>query len=95
MEQVRHINYKSDFVLRERFRDGSGNIVALPDVDFTLEYRTTHGRRFIASRTGGKYENCTPDGDALLVIFKNHGLCEGDLTRELHLCLIFSTTELT
>lgn len=88
MEQVRHINYKSDFVLRERFRDGSGNIVALPDVDFTLEYRTTHGRRFIASRTGGKYENCTPDGDALLVIFKNHGLCEGDLTRELHLCLI-------
>lgn len=88
MEQVRHINYKSDFVLRERFRDGSGNIVALPDVDFTLEYRTTHGRRFIASRTGGKYENCTPDGDALLVIFKDHGLCEGDLTRELHLCLI-------
>ena len=45
MEQVRHINYKSDFVLRERFRDGSGNIVALPDVDFTLEYRTTHGRQ--------------------------------------------------
>ena len=88
MEQVRHINYKSDFVLRERFRDASGNIVALPDVDFTLEYRTTHGRRFTASRTGGKYVNCTPDGDALLVIFKDHGLCEGDLTRELHLCLI-------
>lgn len=88
MEQVRHINYKSDFVLRERFRNASGDIVALPDVDFTLEYHTKHGHSFIASRTGGKYENCTPDGDALLVIFKDHGLCEGDLQRELHLCLV-------
>lgn len=88
MAQARHINYKSDFVLRERFRNASGDIVALPDVDFTLEYQTKHGRKFTASRTGGKYENCTPDGDALLVIFKDHGLCEGELYRELHLCLI-------
>nr|DAY67247.1 MAG TPA: hypothetical protein [Caudoviricetes sp.] len=88
MAQVRHINYKSDFILRERFRNASGDIVALPDVDFTLEYQTRHGHRFTASRTGGKYENCTPDGDALLVIFKDHGLCEGTLCRELHLCLI-------
>ena len=88
MAQARHINYKSDFVLRERFRNASGDIVALPDVDFTLEYQTKHGHKFTASRTGGKYENCTPDGDALLVIFKDHGLCEGELCRELHLCLI-------
>lgn len=88
MAQVRHINYKRDFILRERFRNASGDIVALPDVDFTLEYQTRHGHRFTASRTGGKYENCTPDGDALLVIFKDHGLCEGTLCRELHLCLI-------
>lgn len=88
MAQARHINYKSDFVLRERFRNASGDIVALPDVDFSLEYQTRHGHKFTASRTGGKYENCTPDGDALLVIFKNHGLCEGELCRELHLCLI-------
>lgn len=88
MAQVRHINYKSDFILRERFRNASGDIVALPDVDFTLEYQTRHGHRFTASRTGGKYENCTPDGDALLVIFKDNGLCEGTLCRELHLCLI-------
>lgn len=88
MTQARHINYKSDFVLRERFRNASGDIVALPDVDFSLEYQTRHGHKFTASRTGGKYENCTPDGDALLVIFKNHGLCEGELCRELHLCLI-------
>lgn len=88
MAQVRHINYKSDFILRERFRNASGDIVALPDVDFTLEYQTKHGHKFTASRTGGKYENCTPDGDALLVIFKDHGLCEGTLCRELHLCLI-------
>lgn len=88
MAQARHINYKSDFVLRERFRNASGDIVALPDVDFSLEYQTRHGHKFTASRTDGKYENCTPDGDALLVIFKNHGLCEGELCRELHLCLI-------
>ena len=88
MAQVRHINYKSDFILRERFRNASGDIVALPDVDFTLEYQTKHGHKFTASRIGGKYENCTPDGDALLVIFKDHGLCEGTLCRELHLCLI-------
>lgn len=88
MEKVRHINYKSDFVLRERFRNASGDIVALPDVDFTLAYSTRHGHIFTASRTAGNYENCTPDGDALLVIFKNHGLCEGELHRELHLCLI-------
>lgn len=88
MAQTRHINYKSDFILRERFRNASGDIVALPDVDFTLEYQTKHGHKFTASRIGGKYENCTPDGDALLVIFKDHGLCEGTLCRELHLCLI-------
>lgn len=88
MAQTRHINYKSDFILRERFRNASGDIVALPDVDFTLEYQTKHGHKFTASRTAGKYENCTPDGDALLVIFKDHGLCEGELNRELHLCLV-------
>lgn len=88
MEQIRHINYKSDFILRERFRNGDGSFVALPDVDFKIEYRTKHGNTFTASRTKGIYKNCTPDGDALLVIFKNHGLCEGDLTRELHLQLI-------
>lgn len=88
MAQVRHINYKSDFILRERFRNASGDIAALPDVDFTLEYQTRHGHRFTASRIGGRYESCTPDGDALLVIFKDHGLCEGTLCRELHLCLI-------
>ena len=88
MAQVKHINYKSDFILRERFRNASGEIVALPDVDFTLEYQTKHGHKFTASRLGGKYKNCTPDGDALLVIFKSHGLCEGELHRELHLNLI-------
>lgn len=89
MEQIRHINYKSDFILRERFRNASGDIVALPpDVDFCIEYRTRHGHIFTASRTGGIYSNCTPDGDALLVIFKDHGLCEGDLCRELHLKLV-------
>ena len=32
--ETRHINVKSDFVIRERFRDGTGKVVALPDVDF-------------------------------------------------------------
>lgn len=89
MTQTRHINYKSDFVLRERFRDASGNIVPLPDgVDFELVYTVKHGHFFKASRSGNAYVNCLPDGDALLVIFKDHGLCEGTLRRELHLQLI-------
>ena len=44
MTQPRHINYKSDFVLRERFRDAAGKIVPLPDgVDFVLTYTVKHG----------------------------------------------------
>lgn len=85
--EIRHINYRSDFVLRERFRDGAGNIVPLPDVDFELRYWVKHGRQFVASRINGVFTNCTPDGDALLVIFKDHGLCEGTLKHELHLRL--------
>ncbi len=86
---TRHINVKSDFILRERFRDSSGNYVALPDgVDFELVYYVKHGRSFTASRHSGVYSNCTPDGDALLVIFKDHNLCEGSLRRELHLQLL-------
>lgn len=88
MEQIRHINYKSDFILRERFRNAAGNMVALPDVDFSLEYTTRHGHIFTASRSAGVYHNCTPDGEALLVIFKDHGLCEGNLHRELHIRLV-------
>lgn len=88
MTQPRHINYKDDFVLRERFRDDAGNLTPLPDgVDFELRYWVKHGRQFIASRQGQDYTNCVPDGDALLVIFKDHNLCEGTLKRELHLRL--------
>lgn len=85
----RHINYKSDFILRERFRDAAGNFVPLPDgVDFELVYSVKHGHTFTASRRAGVYLNCTPDGDSLLVIFKDHNLCEGTLRRELHLQLL-------
>lgn len=86
--ETRHIYYKNDFVLRERFRDSSGDIVPLPDgVDFELVYRTRHAE-FTASRSAGVYTNCLPDGDALLVVFKDHGLCQGQLVRELHLRLL-------
>lgn len=87
IQQPRHINYKSDFVLRERFRDKARNLVPLPDVDFELRYWVRSHRIFVASRVGNVYTNCLPDGDALLVIFKDHGLCEGQLKRELHLQL--------
>lgn len=87
--KIRHIHYRDDFVLRERFRDGSGSLVALPDrVDFELRYWVKHNREFVASRIGGVYSNCTPDGDALLVIFKDHNLCEGTLKHDLHLRLV-------
>lgn len=87
MEKKRHINYKSDFVLRERFRDGNGNLTALPAVDFTLRYWVKPGRIYEASRKGGTYTNCMADGDAVLVLFKDHRLGEGELKHELHLQL--------
>lgn len=89
MDPIRHVNYKSDFIVRERFRDSSGSLVAIPDgVDFELRYWVKPGRQFVASCVGGVYSNCTPDGDALLVFFKDHGLCEGVLKHELHLRLV-------
>ncbi len=57
-------------------------------MDFELRYWVKPGRQFVASRVGGEYTNCTPDGDALLVIFKDHGFCEGVLKHELHLRLV-------
>ena len=84
--ETRHINYKSDFVIRERFRDGTGKVVALPEVDFELRYWV--GRKSVkAGRKNGELTNCVADGDALLVIFKGHGLGEGELHHELHLAL--------
>lgn len=84
--ETRHINYKSDFVIRERFRDGAGKVVALPDVDFELRY-WVGSKSVKASRKNGVLSNCVADGDALLVIFKDHGLGEGELHHELHLAL--------
>ncbi|MCM1310893.1 MAG: hypothetical protein NC301_07715 [Bacteroides sp.] len=81
-------NYKSDFVLRQSFEDITGAPYPLPaDIDFTLRYWTQHGREYVASRQGGVYTNCAPEGDALLVFFKDHNLCEGELHNELHLPL--------
>ncbi|TGG36183.1 hypothetical protein EZ315_09870 [Duncaniella freteri] len=87
--ETRHINYKSDFVSVSASATLPAKIVPLPDgVDFVLTYTVKHGHTFTASRSGDAYKNCLPDGDALLVIFKDHGLCEGTLRRELHLQLI-------
>ena len=82
-------NYKSDFVLRESFVDITGKAVPLPDdIDFTLRYWTQHGREYIASRQDGVYTNCAQeDSGTLLVFFKSHNLCEGELHHELHLQL--------
>lgn len=86
---TRHIHWRDDFFIRETFRDSSGAPCPLPhEVDFVLTYHTKHGHSFIASRIAGVYSNCTPDGDALLVIFKDHGLCEGTLRRDLRLSLL-------
>lgn len=81
-------NYKSDFVLYESFLDITGKPVPLPgDVDFTLRYWTCKGHEYIASRQDGVYINCQPEGDGLLVFFKDHNLCEGVLNHELHIPL--------
>ena len=84
--ETRHVNYKSDFVLRERFRNASGQLVALPDIDFVLRYWVKQ-RVFVAKRENGVMTNCVADGDALLVMFKDHQLGEGFLHHELHLAL--------
>ena len=58
MDSIRHINYKSDFIVRERFRDAAGAFVAIPaEVDFELRYWVKPGRQFIASRVGGEFIN--------------------------------------
>ena len=83
--KIRHIHFRDDFI----FRDGTGSLVKLPDgVDFELRYWVKPHREFVASRIGGKYTNCIPDGDAILVIFKDHNLCEGTLKHDLHLRLV-------
>ena len=64
--ETRHINVKSDFVIRERFRDGTGKVVALPDVDFELRY-WVGSKSVKASRKNGVLTNCVADGDALLI----------------------------
>ena len=84
--ETRHVNYKSDFVLRERFRNASGQLVALPDIDFELRYWVKQ-RVYVAKRENGVMTNCVADGDALLVMFKDHQLGEGFLRHELHLAL--------
>ena len=85
--ETRHINYKSDFVLRERFRNAAGEIVPLPDVDFELRYWVKPNKVFTAKRENGVMTNCVADGDAVLVILKDHALGEGELKHELHLAL--------
>lgn len=87
MEQRRQ-NYKSDFALRERFRNAAGDVVALPNVDFELRYWTRDPANvYTAKRDNGVMTNCMADGDAVLVLLQNHGLGEGELHHELHLKL--------
>ena len=73
-------------MLRERFRNASGQLVALPDIDFELRYWVKQ-RVYVAKRENGVMTNCVADGDALLVMFKDHQLGEGFLHHELHLAL--------
>lgn len=88
MNQLKHINFKDDFILRETFLDKNGNTVPIPDgIDFEIKYWVRRGFYFVASRSNNIYTNCRPSGDDLLVIFKNHNLGEGVLSRELHLKL--------
>jgi len=87
MEQRRQ-NYKSDFAIRERFRNAAGDVVALPDVDFELRYWTRDPDNvYTAKRDNGVMTNCMADGDAVLVLLQHHGLGEGELHHELHLKL--------
>lgn len=78
-----HLNYLSDFIIKERFKTSGGDLIAIPDeCDLTLTYRTSPYAEYVASRINGVYTNCAPtNGGALLVMFNEHGLDRGSLTR--------------
>lgn len=83
-----HINYKSDFLLRERFYTADKKPTALPaECDFRLMYYTKPGVGYEASRVGGVYTNCYPDGESVIVIFSDAQLGIGPLHHELRLSL--------
>lgn len=83
-----HINYKSDFLLRERFFAADKKPTALPAAcDFRLMYYTKPGVGYEASRVGGVYTNCYPDGDSIIVVFSDAQLGIGPLHHELRLSL--------
>lgn len=80
-----HVNYKSDFILREIFKNSQGNTVPLPiECDIIITYRTSPFKEFTASRINGVYTNCAiTNTGSLLIFFNDHGLDRGYLTRTL------------
>lgn len=85
---MRHVNYLSDFIIKETFKDSSGNTVDISGYDITLTYFTSVFSRFEASKLGDTYTNCLPgNAGELFVKFDRHNLSPGYLDRDVKFSL--------
>lgn len=88
---IRH-NYKSDLeyieTFYERRQDGTLVKTKVPEegIDIVLSYRAEDDRRFVATRTAGRYTNCRKVDESTIAVFiplSRRSLGKGVLVREL------------
>lgn len=82
--------YKSEFELIESFLDAAGDPVDITNIDIEIVYYTSGWERYTVSRIGGVPVNCVfseAEPTKLTVIFQNHGLGRGILSREITLLI--------
>lgn len=82
--------YKSEFELIESFLDAAGDPVDITNIDIEIVYYTSGWERYTVSRIGGVPVNCVfseAEPTKLTVVFQNHGLGRGILSREITLLI--------
>lgn len=93
MATIRH-NYKTDLEYVETFyeRRTDGTLVKAPlpqdGIDIVLCYRAEDDRRFVATRTAGRYTNCRKVDESTIAVYiplSSRRLGKGPLVRELTL----------
>lgn len=83
---MRRVNYKSDFDFTAGLRDCRGEAVGWPECDWDVRFWTgSRAQVYVASRRGGEYVNCFPEGDGRMhFVLDGHRLSPGVLMWELH-----------
>jgi hypothetical protein len=79
------IHYKSDFMLSESFKDVAGSLVLPGMLNFSIVYKTKGWANYVVSHRDGTCTNCIISDNSLTVIFQDHNLPVGQLSRELHI----------